>query len=144
VRKKKALGAHPDRDAPFRNIAKLQAEDQAAGDPVMRIDTKKKALIGHFARDGHPLTQVPVEVLDHDFPSAGEGKLIPHGLYDVARNEGDLHLNTSHDTSEFCCDSIAHEWEQHSAQHDPHARRLLLLGDGGGSNAANRQVFKEA
>ncbi len=26
----------------------------------------------------------------------------------------------------------------------PHARRLLLLCDGGGSNAANRQVFKEA
>jgi hypothetical protein len=144
VRKKKALGAHPDRDAQFQNSAKLQAEYQAAGDPVMSIDTKKKELIGNFARDGHPLTQVPVEVLDHDFPRAGEGKLIPHGLYDVARNEGYIHLNTSHDTREFCCDSIAHWWEQHGAQHDPHARRLLLLCDGGGSNAANRHVFKEA
>lgn len=144
VRKKKALGAHPDRDAQFQNIAKLQAEYQAAGDPVMSIDTKKKELIGNFARDGHTLTQAPVEVLDHDFPSAGEGKLIPHGLYDVARNEGYIHLNTSHDTSEFCCDSIAHWWEQHGCRQYPHARRLLLLCDGGGSNAANRHVFKEA
>ena len=144
VRKKKALGAHPDRDAQFQNIAKLQAEYRAAGDPVISIDTKKKELIGNFAREGHTHTQVPVEVLDHDFPSAGEGKLIPHGIYDVARNEGYLHLNTSHDTSEFCCDSIAHWWHQHGCQHFPDARRLLLLCDGGGSNATNRHVFKEA
>ena len=144
VRQKKALGTHPDRDAQFQNIARLQAEYRAAGDPVISIDTKKKELIGNFAREGHTHTQAPVEVLDHDFPSAGEGKLIPHGIYDVARNEGYIHLNTSHDTSEFCCDSIAHWWRQHGRQHFPNARRLLLLCDGGGSNAANRHVFKEA
>ncbi len=144
VRKKKALGTHPDRDAQFQNIAQIQAEYRAAGDPVISIDTKKKELIGNFAREGYTHTQAPVEVLDHDFPSAGEGKLIPHGLYDLARNEGYLHLNTSHDTSEFCCDSIAHWWQRHGGQHYPNARRLLLLGDGGGSNAANRHVFKEA
>lgn len=144
VRKKTALGAHPDRDAQFQNIARLQAEYQAAGHPVISVDSKKKALIGNFARDGHTYTQVPVEVLDHDFPSAGDGNLIPHGIYDVARNEGYLHLNTSHDTSEFCCDSIAHWWERHGREHFPNARRLLLLCDGGGSNASNRQVFKEA
>jgi len=144
VRKKKALGTHPDRDAQFQNIARLQAEYRAAGDPVISIDTKKKELIGNFAREGHTHTQAPVEVLDHDFPSAGEGKLIPHGIYDVARNEGYIHLNTSHDTSEFCCDSIAHWWHQHGRQHFPNARRLLLLCDGGAANATNRHVFKEA
>ena len=144
VRKKKALGTHPDRDAQFQNIAQIQAEYRAAGDPVISIDTKKKELIGNFAREGYTHTQAPVEVLDHDFPSAGEGKLIPHGLYDLARNEGYIHLNTSHDTSEFCCDSIAHWWQRHGGQHFPNARRLLLLGDGGGSNATHRHVFKEA
>ncbi len=144
VRKKKALGAHPDRDAQFRNIAKLQAEYLAAGDPVLSIDTKKKELIGNFAREGETYTQVAVDVLDPDFPSAGDGKRIPHGLYDLARNAGYLHLNTSHDTSEFCCDRIAHWWMQQGRQQSPHTRRLLLLCDGGGSNAANRQVFKEA
>jgi hypothetical protein len=62
----------------------------------------------------------------------------------LARNEGHIHLNTSHDTSEFCCDSIAHWWEGHGRRNYPGCRRLLLLCDGGGSNASNRHVFKEA
>jgi hypothetical protein len=144
VRKKKSLGAHPDRDAQFDNIAQLKAAYLTEGAPVISIDTKKKELIGNFAREGHTYTQVPVDVLDHDFPSAGEGKLIPHGIYDLARNAGYLHLNTSHDTSELCCDSIAQWWERHGRQYYPNAQRLLLLCDGGGSNAVNRHVFKEA
>ena len=143
VRKKKTLGAHPDRDAQFQNIARIKAEYLAAGDPVLSIDTEKKELIGNFAREGHTHTQAPVDVLDHDFPSRGDGKLIPHGIYDLARNEGYVHLNTSHDTSEFCCDSIGLWWDRHGHQHYPESRRLLLLCDGGGSNAANRHVFKE-
>lgn len=98
----------------------------------------------NFSREGHTHTQTTVQTLDHDFPSAGDGKLIPHGIYDLARNEGYVHLNTSHDTSEFCCDSIAHWWRQHGCRHYPHTERLLILCDGGGSNATNRYVFKEA
>ena len=48
VRKKKPLGAHPDRDAQFHNIAKIKAGDLAECDPVISIDTKKKELIGHL------------------------------------------------------------------------------------------------
>ena len=144
ARKKKSMGAHPDRNAQFENIAHLKAAYLAAGEPVISIDTKKKELIGNFAREGHTHTQVPVDTLDHDFPSAGQGKLIPHGIYDLARNEGTIHLNTSHDTSEFCCDSIALWWQRQGRHHYPHAKRLLILCDGGGSNAANRHVFKEA
>jgi hypothetical protein len=77
-----------------------------------------------------------VEVLDHDFPGAGDGKLIPHGIYDVARNQGYLHLDTSHDTSDLCCDSIATWWERHGRDHYPETGRLLLLCDGGGSRVA--------
>ena len=62
----------------------------------------------------------------------------------MARNEGHINLNTSHDTSAFCCDSIAHWWKQHGYRQYSRARRLLLLCDGGGSNASNRHVFKEA
>ena len=138
------MGAHPDRNAQFENIARLKAEYLAAGDPVISIDTKKKELLGDFAREGHTHTQVTVETLDHDFPSAGQGKLIPHGIYDVARNEGAIHLNTSHDTSDFCCDSIALWWQQQGSRYYSEACRLLTLCDGGGSNAANRHVFKEA
>jgi hypothetical protein len=142
--KKKSMGTHPDRNAQFENIASLKALYLQQGAPVISIDTKKKELIGNFSREGTTFTQVQVHTLDHDFPSAGVGKLIPHGLYDVARNEGYMHLNTSVDTSEFCCDSIAHWWTKHGMRQYPNARRLLLLCDGGGSNASNRHVFKEA
>jgi hypothetical protein len=142
ARKKKSLGNHPDRDLQFENIAKLKASYMEAGDPVISFDTKKKELIGNFSRDGETLTQMGVETLDHDFPSAGEGKVIPHGIYDLARNEGYMHLNMSHDTSEFCCDSVAHWWNQQGREHYPNSKRLLILCDGGGSNAANRHVFK--
>jgi Rhodopirellula transposase DDE domain len=156
ARKKKSLGAHPDRNAQFENIAKLKALYLAKGGPAISIDTKKKELVGNFSREGQTHTQVQVEALDHDFPSAGEGKLIPHGIYnlkvtsDLARNEGHLHLNTSHlcpsgyDTSELCCDSIAHWWERHGSKHYRDTLCLLILCDGGGSNASNRHVFKEA
>jgi hypothetical protein len=143
TRKKKSLGSHPNRNAQFQNIAKLKAAYLSNGDPVISIDTKKKELIGNFSREGTTYTQTAVDTLDHDFPSAGEGKLIPHGIYDLARNHGHMNLNTSHDTSEFCCDSIAHWWQNYGRQHYPNACRLLILCDGGGSNAANRHVFKE-
>jgi Rhodopirellula transposase DDE domain len=142
--KKKSMGAHPDRNAQFENIGRLKAKYLAQGEPVLSIDTKKKELIGNFAREGQTHTQAQVQTLDHDFPSAGQGKLIPHGLYDLARNEGYMHLNTSTETSELCCDSIAHWWEQHGCKHYPDAKRLLVLCDGGGSNASNRHVFKQA
>jgi hypothetical protein len=123
TRKKKSMGTHPDRNAQFENIARLKADFMAVGDPVISMDTKKKELIGDFAREGHTHTQVAVETLDHDFPSAGQGKLIPHGIYDVARNEGTIHLNTSHDTSELCCDSIARWSQRHGRHHYPKALR---------------------
>jgi len=142
--KKKSLGSHRDRNAQFENIAKLKAEYIANGDPVISIDTKKKELIGNFSRDGYTHTQSTVETLDHDFASAGEGKLIPHGIYDVARNEGHLNLNTSHDTSEFCCDSIAHWWFLIGFSLYAGKKRMLILCDGGGSNSSRHHVFKEA
>ncbi len=143
ARKKKTMGHHPDRNAQFENIARLRQEYQTAGDPVLSIDTKKKELLGNFHRAGQTYTQQTVETLDHDFPSAGEGKLIPHGIYDLSREHAAIHLNTSHDTGELCCDSIALWWEEHGRAAYPQAKRLLILCDGGGSNSATQYLFKE-
>ena len=88
-------------------------------------------------------TQATIEVNDHDFGSMGSGTVIPHGVYDVGRNRGFVHLNTSHDTSELACDSIAAWWEDHGRAAYPRAKKLLVLCDGGGSNSASRYVFKE-
>jgi hypothetical protein len=113
ARKKKTMGHHPHRNAQFENIARLRQEYLDAGDSVISIDTKKKELLGNFHRPGQAFTQQTVETHDHDFGSAGQGKLIPHGVYDLANNHAHITLNVSHDTGELCCDSIVAWWEQH-------------------------------
>ena len=143
ARKKKTMGHHPDRNAQFENIARLRREFQDAGQPIISIDTKKKELLGNFHRPGPTFTEQTVETFDHDFPSAGQGKLIPHGIYDLARQHAHINLNTSHDTGELCCDSIAQWWEQHGHAAHPAATSLLILCDGGGSNSATQHLFKE-
>lgn len=143
ARKKKSMGHHRDRNAQFENIARLRREFEAAGDPIVSIDTKKKELLGNFHRSGRTFTERTVETFDHDFGSAGVGKLIPHGIYDLTREHAHINLNTSHDTGELCCDSIALWWERHGREAHPRAARLLILCDGGGSNSATQYLFKE-
>ena len=144
ARKSQTMGPrHPDRNAQFRNIARLKLEYLEAGQPVVSMDTKKKELLGNFYRDGRLYTQQAIEVFDHDFPSAASGAVFPHGLYDVGLNCGHINLGTSHETSQFACDSIERWWRQEGHRRYPQATRLLLLCDGGGSNSANRYVFKE-
>ena len=141
--KKKTMGHHRDRNAQFEKIARLKKKYLKAGLPVISIDTKKKELLGDFYRDGRIDTQGTIETNDHDFGSAGSGTVIPHGVYDVGQNRGFLHLNTSHDTSELACDSIAAWWEEHGRADYPGAKKVLVLCDGGGSNSATRYIFKE-
>ena len=143
AQKKVAMGSHQDRNAQFENIARLKKEYLDAGLPVISIDTKKKELLGNFYRDGVIETRETIAVNDHDFSSKGQGTLIPHGIYDVARNLGYLHLNTSHDTTELACDSVAAWWQEFGQKEYPQAKKLLVLCDGGGSNSAAKYVFKE-
>jgi len=107
ARKKKTMGHHPDRNAQFENIARRRQEYLDAGDPIISIDTKKKELLGNFHRSGTTFTEQTVETNDHDFDRACHGKLIPHGIDDLANGHAHINLNTSHDTGELCCDSIA-------------------------------------
>ena len=143
AQKKKTMGHHHDRNAQFEKIARLRKKFLKAGLPVISIDTKKKELLGDFYRDGQIDAQATIETNDHDFSSTGSGVVIPHGVYDVGKNRGFLHLNTSHDTSELACDSIAAWWDEHGRSEYPGAKKILVLCDGGGSNSATRYVFKE-
>ena len=77
-----------------------------------------------------------MEPFDHDLGSAGQGKRMPHGIYAMINQPAHIHLNTSHDTSAWWCDSVALWWEQAGRVAHPQATRLLVLGDGGGSNSA--------
>jgi len=143
ARKKKTMGHHPDRHAQFANIARLRREYEAAGEAVISIETKKKEFLGNFHRVGTTFTVETVETFDHDLGSARQGKLMPHGLYDMVHHHAHIHLNTSHDPSALCCDSVALWWEHAGRAAHPQAKRLLVLGDGGGSNSATQYLCKE-
>lgn len=143
AQKKKSFKQHPDRNPQFENITALKAKYLAAGQPVLSMDTKKKEMIGNFCRNGKLYTRETIEVLDHDFPSYSEGKVVPHGLYDIGLNKAHVNLGTSHDTTEFACDSVARWWSLHGCHDYPHATQLLILCDGGGSNPSRSPLFRQ-
>ena len=44
--KKRSMKEVPDRNAQFEKIARLRANFEAAGNPVISLDTKKKEMLG--------------------------------------------------------------------------------------------------
>ena len=107
-RKTKEGGKHPDRDAQFEYInAKVEAF-QAADQPVISIDAKKKELVGEFKNGGSdygPQGQ-PIEVKTHDFEDKELGKVVPYGVYDIGADLGYVSLGIDHDTGQFAVNSV--------------------------------------
>lgn len=100
-RKTKEGGTHPDRNAQFEHINREVQAQLTAGQPAISVDTKKKELVGNFKNSGreyHPKGQAD-EVSVYDFPSLGEGKVAPYGVYDMGRNAGWVSVGTDHDTA---------------------------------------------
>ena len=87
-----AMGESEDRDAQFRTMQSYRDAFLAEGWPVLSIDTKKKELLGDFYRNGPAWTNGQPRAWDHDFPSSSWGKVIPYGVYDLARNESLMYL----------------------------------------------------
>ncbi len=144
--KKRTMGQNKDRDAQFRNLKRLKQEYLDAGKPVLSMDTKKKETLGNFYREGVTDAIEPTIVNDHDFPSQGNGKVIPHGIYDLGKNKSVVHLNTSKYTSEFSCECIALWWLEHGQKDYPNEDEILIMCDGGGSKdrleASNIKGFR--
>jgi len=126
----------------FGIIRGLREQFAAAGDPIISVDTKKKELIGPFKNAGRRWCRTAPEVNDHDFRSEALAIASPYGIYDVLRNCGMLVVGTSADTPEFAVNAIDTWWQRDGSKHYPHARRLLLLADSGGSNGASPRAFK--
>ena len=141
--KKRTMGQHADRNAQFERIAELKQQSLKAGTPVISIDTKKKEMLGNFHRAGVTDAVAPTIVNDHDFASQSDGKVIPHGIYDLGKNQASLHLNTSRDTTQFACESLELWWQEQGRHDYPRADEVLILCDGGGSNSASAYIFKE-
>jgi hypothetical protein len=136
--------SHPDRNAQFEYINALAKAFQKRSQPVISIDTKKKELVGDFKNNGlewQPQNQ-PEEVRVHDFEDKQLGKVIPYGVYDIAKNQGWVTVGTDHDTFDFAIDTILGWWKRMGRHVYPQAGELLILADSGGSNGSRSRLWK--
>jgi len=135
---------HADRDAQFGYLNEQARTFQAAGQPVISVDTKKKELVGDFANPGVAWRPVgdPARVNVHDFPSDGLGTAVPYGIYDTAANTGWVNVGTDHDTAMFAVASIRRWWQAAGMVTYPAATRLLISADAGGSNGYRSRAWK--
>jgi len=136
--------SHPDRDAQFQHISDKSLEFQAAHQPVISVDTKKKELVGDFKNNGRELRPKgdPEKVRVHDFVIPELGRAAPYGVYDVTQNSGWVSVGGDHDTAAFAAQSIRRWWESMGAKAYPEARKLLITADSGGSNGARVRLWK--
>jgi hypothetical protein len=136
--------SHPDRNAQFEHLNAEVKAFQAAGEPVISVDTKKKELVGDFKNGGRELRPKgqPEPVRVHDFPIPELGKAVPYGIYDVSANAGFVNVGISGDTGEFSVESIRRWWHAVGAPRYPNAKRLLINADCGGSNGVRLRLWK--
>ena len=118
---------HPNRDAQFRYLNQQVKRFRRRGDPVISVDTKKKELVGAFKNGGRTWRPKgkPHRVNVHDFPSLGQGKAIPYGAYDLARDRAVVNVGVTHDTAEFAVESIRRWWRLDGRSHYRGAKGLL-------------------
>lgn len=137
-----SLKRRAERDQQFRHICRMREHFARRKEPVISIDTKKKELIGNFKNSGRVWRDQACDVADHDFPSYASAKIIPYGIYDTIANEGAIYIGVSHDTAAFAVDSICAWWEKYGSQRYPHARRILIIADSGGSNSPSNAAWQ--
>jgi hypothetical protein len=145
VNRKTLEGSHnPDRNAQFEHINDAVTATQAAGQPVISIDTKKKELIGAFKNGGSDYRPAgcPDEVNVHDFIDKDLGKAVPYGVYDVAANAGCVSVGISNDTAQFAVNSIRCWLDTMGRERYPDMNQLMITADGGGSNGSRVRLFK--
>jgi len=137
---------HPDRDAQFRYIGEQARQHQAAGEPVISVDAKKKEHLGRLPNPGRQWRPRgdPVRVEDHSFFFTGPQvpHAIPYGIYDLAADRGWVSVGTDHDTSAFAVASIRRWWQVRGSSGYPGATQLLITADAGGSNSCRYRLWK--
>ena len=135
---------HPDRNAQFEHINTKVVAAQAAGQPVISVDTKKKELVGNYKNGGSDYRPKgdPQRVNVHDFVDKELGKAVPYGIYDVAANAGFVSLGITSDTAEFAVEAIRSWLGRMGRQRYPKAQELTITADCGGSNGARVRLWK--
>ena len=136
--------SHPDRNAQFECVNRKAQRFIQAGEPVISADTKKKEKIGNFKNpwQEYRRNKDPRKALGHDFPIKELGKTAPYGIYNLNHNIGFVNVGASRDTAEFAAASIS-RWRESIGKHTfPHAAKLLITCDSGGSNSAKGRLWK--
>src|SRR5271168_1096302 len=135
---------NPDRDAQFEHINAAVVVAQAAGQPVVSIDTKKKELVGDYKNAGidYRPEGCPDKVKVHDFVDPELGKVIPYGVYDITANAGCVSLGIDNDTAQFSVNSIRRWLDIMGRERYPATDALMITADGGGSNGSRVKLFK--
>jgi hypothetical protein len=136
--------SHADRDAQFAQINQTVAAAQAAGQPTISVDTKKKELIGDFknpGREWRPRGQ-PIEVPTQDFKDKQLGKVNPYGVYDLKLDEGYVSVGIDADTAQFAVNAIRSWWQHLGSERYPKASSLTITADCGGSNGNRTRLWK--
>jgi hypothetical protein len=139
-----ATQSHTDRNAQFEYINEQCKLANARGVPVISIDAKKKEDIGNFKNNGktyRPLGN-PIEVLAHDFPIKGVGKVTPFGVYNIFRNQGFVSVGISSDTAAFAVESIRKWWYLQGSESYGSADEIVVTADCGGSNGYRNRLWK--
>lgn len=135
---------HPDRNAQFEHINAKVVAAQAAGEPVISVDTKKKELVGSYKNGGTDYRPKgdPQRVKVHDFEDKDLGKVAPYGVYDVTTDEAWVSVGITADTAEFAVQSIRTWLLRLGHTRYPKAKKLLVTADCGGSNGARVRLWK--
>ena len=133
-----------DRDAQFQYLNDQAAAFLAAHEPVISVDTKKKELVGNYKNNGREWRPqaTPEAVNVHDFIDPKLGRAVPYGVYDIADNKGWVSVGTDHDTASFAVHAIRRWWLAMGHERYPHASRLMITADGGGSNGHRVRLWK--
>lgn len=136
--------SHPDRNAQFEHIHQQVQHHLGGGQPAISVDTKKKELVGNFKNSGRELRPKgqPEQVLVHDFLIPELGRAAPYGVYDMGQNAGWVSVGIDHDTAAFAVETIRRWWYSMGQETYPHAKRLLITADSGGSNGARVRLWK--
>lgn len=136
--------SHPDRDAQFTHLNATATEFLNDAQPVISVDTKAKEWLGNRDRPGRTWRpgKNAIKVDCHTFTTTDQPMAIPYGIYDIARNTGWVNVGTDHDTAQFAVESIRRWWQRRGQADYPHASRLLITADCGGSNDPRRWTWK--
>ena len=145
-RQTKEGSAHPGRDAPFDPINKQVRAFQKRGQPVVSVDTKKKAWIGECKNVGRewPPQGQPIQVRSKDVVDERLGKSMPYGVYDITANNGWVSGGMDHDPAQFAAESLRRWWQQMGSRVYPNAKELLVTADAGGRNGDRLRLWKVA